>query len=74
MKSTVKKEEAVKGPSRGAAIATAKPRSLPDGVRERIASKAYELWELRGCRDRHALQDWLDAESLVMDEIYEARR
>jgi anaerobic selenocysteine-containing dehydrogenase len=64
MKSTAKKE-GVKGPSRRAAIATAKPRSLPDGMRERIASKAYELWELRGHREGHDLRDWLDAESLA---------
>ena len=73
MKPTTEKE-AVKGPSRSAAIATAKPRSLPDGVHERIASKAYELWELRGHRQGHDLRDRLDAEPLVMDEIYEARR
>lgn len=73
MKSTAKKH-AVKGLSKPAAIAAATPRSLPDAVRERIASKAYELWELRGRRDGHALRDWLGAESLVMDEIYETRR
>ena len=73
MKPAVKKE-AAKGPAKPSAIATAKPRLLPDGVQERIARKAYELWELRGCRDGHALRDWLDAESLVMDEIHEARQ
>jgi hypothetical protein len=73
MKSTVK-PRGTKGLSKPVGIAMAKPRSLPDGVHERIASKAYELWELRGRRQGHDLRDWLDAESLVMDEIYEARR
>lgn len=73
MKPAVKKE-AAKVPPKPSAIATAKPRSLPDGVQERIARRAYELWELRGSRDGHALRDWLDAESLVMDEIHEARQ
>jgi hypothetical protein len=73
MKTTVK-PRGTKDLSKPVGITMAEPRSLPDGVHERIASKAYELWELRGCRDGHALRDWLDAESLVMDEIYEARR
>jgi hypothetical protein len=47
---------------------------LPDRTREHIASKAYELWESRGRRDGHALEDWLDAEMLVKDEIHEARQ
>jgi hypothetical protein len=56
-----------------ATIISPKPVQLPDGVRERIAQRAYELWELRGRRHGHAVQDWLDAEILVMDEIHEAR-
>ena len=73
MKATVKKGS-TSALSKAAAITATKPGSLPDGLRERIARKAYELWELRGCRDGYALRDWLDAESLVMDEIHEARR
>lgn len=49
------------------------PIELPEGTWDRIAQKAYELWEQRGRRDGQALQDWLDAESIVMDEIHEAR-
>jgi hypothetical protein len=37
-------------------------------MRERIACKAYELWRERGSRDGYALQDWLDAEAMVMKE------
>jgi hypothetical protein len=46
---------------------------LPEGIRERISRKAYELWDQRGRRDGNALRDWLDAEKLVMEQIHEAR-
>ncbi len=46
---------------------------LPNGMGERIAQKAYELWEQRGYREGHDLEDWLDAETIVMEEIHEAR-
>jgi len=46
---------------------------LPDEMWQRIAKKAYELYEQRGMREGHALEDWFEAESVVMDEIYEAR-
>jgi hypothetical protein len=49
------------------------PIELPDGMWERIAAKAYQLWEERGCRVGYDLQDWLDAEEAVMEEIHEAR-
>jgi hypothetical protein len=72
MKQMLKKE--IRKSRSKPAISAMKPTSLPDGVRERIAQKAYELWELRGRRHGSAVQDWLDAEMLVMDEIYEARQ
>jgi len=31
-------------------------------TREEIEKRAYQLFEERGCRDGHALQDWIDAE------------
>jgi hypothetical protein len=46
---------------------------LPNGMWERIAKKAHELWDQRGRREGHDLQDWFDAEGIVMDEIHEAR-
>lgn len=46
---------------------------LPDGMWDRIAPKAYELWEARGRREGYHLEDWFDAESAVMEEIHEAR-
>lgn len=51
----------------------ASPIELPDGMRDRIAAKAYELWHERGCREGRDLEDWLDAETIVMEEIHEAR-
>ena len=53
----------------------ASPQSieLPDGLWERISRKAFELWQERGYRDGHDLEDWLDAEAIVMEEIHEAR-
>lgn len=49
------------------------PIELPDGMWEQIARKAYDLWEQRGRRAGHDLEDWLDAETQVMEEIHEAR-
>ena len=59
-----------KKPSRRSPLA-ASPQSieLPDGMRERISKKAYELWQERGYRDGQDFKDWLDAEALVMEEI-----
>ena len=48
------------------------PMWLPEGTWQRIADKAYGLYEQRGRREDYALQDWLDAEHLVMEEIYES--
>jgi hypothetical protein len=49
------------------------PVEQADQLWNRIAHKAYELWDARGRLDGNALQDWLDAEQTVMDEIHEAR-
>lgn len=44
---------------------------LPESMWQRIAAKAYALYEKRGRREGYAVQDWLDAEYIVNDEIYE---
>ena len=44
-----------------------------DEVRERIARKAYELFEQRGRQAGRELEDWLDAEEIIRKEIHEAR-
>jgi len=38
-------------------------------LRQRIAEKAYELYEKRGQSHGHDLNDWLEAERLVLGEI-----
>lgn len=63
----------VKGRAVSAVSRSERPIELPDGLWERISQKAYELWEQRGRQDGNALQDWLDAEEIVMDEIHESR-
>ena len=68
-KLTVKKKPSMRSPL------AVSPQSieLPDGMWERISKKAFELWQERGYRDGHDLEDWLDAEVIVMEEIHEAR-
>lgn len=39
----------------------------PEDRRERISVKAYELWEQRGCRHGHDIEDWLDAEAIATE-------
>jgi len=38
-------------------------------LRQRIAEKAHELYECRGCCHGRDLEDWLEAERLVLAEI-----
>ena len=40
-----------------------------DKLQQRIAEKAYELYECRGCCHGRDLEDWLEAERLVLAEI-----
>ena len=40
-----------------------------DEVRERIAKKAYELYEQRGRQAKRDVEDWLKAEELVRKEM-----
>ena len=40
-----------------------------DEVRERIAKKAYELYEQRGRQAKRDMEDWLKAEELVRKEM-----
>ena len=49
-----------------------KPYELPKGLWAWIAKKANELWEQRGCREGHDLEDWFDAEAIVMEARREA--
>ena len=71
--STTKHTKKMKSPMRSPLAASPQSIELPNGMRERILSKAHELWQERGYRDGHDLEDWLDAEAIVMEEIHEAR-
>lgn len=68
-KLTVRKKPLMRSPL----AASPQAIELPEGIRERISKKAFELWQDRGYRDGHDLEDWLDAEAIVMEEINEAR-
>ena len=69
----LKKIKSSKAAARAPSPATKAPVELPDGMGDRISQKAYELWQERGFREGHDLEDWLDAETIVMEEIHEAR-
>jgi hypothetical protein len=40
-----------------------------DMLHERIARKAYELYEQRGWQHGHDLEDWLEAERMILAEM-----
>lgn len=61
--STVGNQSARKGRAAAAAPLEAGP-----SLDERIARKAYELYEQRGRSHGHELDDWLEAEHLVRAE------
>lgn len=73
MKPNVRKRSVVNSKPAVASRLSGTTIELPDGMWERISQKAYELWKERGYREGYALQDWLDAEAVVMEEIHEAR-
>ena len=73
MTSAPKPTKKMKSSMRNPLAASPQSIELPDGMRERILMKAFELWQERGYRDGHDLEDWLDAEAIVMEEIHEAR-
>ncbi|NWF73337.1 MAG: DUF2934 domain-containing protein [Nitrospirae bacterium] len=73
MTSAVKPPIKKKSSKRSPLAASPQAIELPDGMRERISRKAYELWQERGYREDQDLENWLDAEAIVMEEIHEAR-
>ena len=44
-------------------------KASSDAVRKKIARRARELYELRGCVDGYALEDWVQAEREVMNQL-----
>ncbi len=73
MRKSTKKTKSERGRSSSVPRKAVSPIELPEGMWDRISQKAYELWEQRGRQEGNALQDWLDAEDIVMEEIHEAR-
>ncbi len=73
MMGTSKPTGKMKASKRSAVAASPQSMELPDGLWERISKKAFELWQERGYRDGHDLEDWFDAKTIVMEEIDEAR-
>ena len=73
MRATSKKRGAFRSVQGTMSVGAQKSIELPDGMWERISKKAYELWEARGRREGRELENWLDAEAIVMEEIHEAR-
>ena len=71
--SAIKQTKKMKSSMRSPLAASPQSTELPDSMRERILKKAFELWQERGYRDGHDLEDWLDAEAIVKEEIHEAR-
>jgi hypothetical protein len=59
-------------PSSAKKVSDQKFMVWPANRRERIAAKAYELWEQRGCRHGYDLEDWCEAEVLVIQSLPEA--
>jgi hypothetical protein len=73
MTSAVKLPIKKKPTKRSPLAASPQAIELPQGMRDRISRKAYELWQERGHREGQDLENWLDAEAIVMEEIHEAR-
>lgn len=45
------------------------PTMTSDDVRKLIEKKAFELYEKRGRKAGHALEDWLEAERIVKGKL-----
>ncbi len=44
-----------------------------DGIRERVSSRAYELYERRGADHGRDLEDWVAAENEVLSALLEQK-
>jgi len=41
----------------------------PDEKREMVTRKAFELYQKRGCKPGHEMDDWLEAEKAVEQDL-----
>jgi hypothetical protein len=69
MKKSTKSPRASNPSSRAKVKPREKPVELTDEIRGRIALKAYELFERRGYEGGRDMEDWLEAEAIVMEEV-----
>jgi Protein of unknown function (DUF2934). len=71
MKTPVKKPRAAKSTAKASIRSETHPIELPEEMQKRVSRKAYELWQQRGHREAHALQEWLDAEAVLKEDTHE---
>ena len=72
MKKPVKSSRAANPSSRSKVKPKRQPIELTDDIRGRIALRAYELYERRGRDGSREMEDWLEAERIVMAEVRQA--
>ena len=69
-KLTIKKRSAAKSPGKEAVVDHETPPDMSHNrIWDLIAMKGYELYEQRGRRDGHDVEDWLKAEAIVNGTI-----
>ena len=69
MAKTTKSKQGWNPLSRSKVAPKQKSIEITDEIRGRIAQKAYELYEQRGCEGGREMDDWLQAEAIVMEQI-----
>ena len=72
MKKSTKSPRASNPSSRARVKPKQQSLELTDEIRGRIALKAYELYERRGWDGSREMEDWLEAEQIVMTELRQA--
>ncbi|HTL61590.1 MAG TPA: DUF2934 domain-containing protein [Nitrospira sp.] len=69
MAAASKSKQDSKAAAKRAEHAKENPMWVPEGTWQRVAERAYALYEQRGRRDGYALDDWLEAEHIVKAEL-----
>ncbi len=72
MAKTNKSKQAWNPLSRSKVVSKQEPIEITDEIRGRIAQKAYELYEQRGWQGGREMDDWLQAEAIVIAELRQA--
>lgn len=67
MKKKTEPKKAATRPAKKAAMPVPEKRPGPvQNIQVRIAARAHELYEQRGCLDGYHLRDWLEAEREIL--------